>query len=146
MVTSHYLRPSSHSSYSKQFSEDGFKITTILNIDCCPSLPCILTVLFPPACSAFAVGCSVLALELWITFPSAGIYAAWLLNKEPPKMWLKALKKSALKPPQLVQTVAPKPAVQMEPPGRAPHMLRRKYKADAIHELRPRTTHFHKFY
>ncbi|SPP75963.1 guanine nucleotide exchange factor DBS isoform X2 [Drosophila guanche] len=49
-----------------------------------------------------------------------------------------SLKKLALKPPRPVQQVTPEPAVPLQPPGGAPHLLRRKYnKTDGIHELRP---------
>ncbi|XP_075168526.1 guanine nucleotide exchange factor DBS isoform X6 [Haematobia irritans] len=50
-----------------------------------------------------------------------------------------SLKKLALKPPRPVQTVTPEPAVPLQPPGGAPHLLRRKHKTDVIHELRPRS-------
>ncbi|XP_054741080.1 guanine nucleotide exchange factor DBS isoform X4 [Anastrepha obliqua] len=50
-----------------------------------------------------------------------------------------SLKKLALKPPRPVQTVTPEPAVPLQPQGGAPHLLRRKHKADLIHELRPRS-------
>ncbi|XP_061393658.1 guanine nucleotide exchange factor DBS-like, partial [Musca vetustissima] len=39
-----------------------------------------------------------------------------------------SLKKLALKPPRPVQTVTPEPAVPLQPPGGAPHLLRRKHK------------------
>ncbi|XP_034653766.1 guanine nucleotide exchange factor DBS isoform X2 [Drosophila subobscura] len=49
-----------------------------------------------------------------------------------------SLKKLALKPPRPVQQVTPEPAVPLQPPGGAPHLLRRKYnKTDGIHEFRP---------
>ncbi|XP_022218469.2 guanine nucleotide exchange factor DBS isoform X2 [Drosophila obscura] len=49
-----------------------------------------------------------------------------------------SLKKLALKPPRPVQQVTPEPAVPLQPPGGAPHLLRRKHnKTDGIHELRP---------
>ncbi|XP_046866240.1 guanine nucleotide exchange factor DBS isoform X2 [Drosophila willistoni] len=51
-----------------------------------------------------------------------------------------SLKKLALKPPRPVQQVTPEPAVPLQPPGGAPHLLRRKLnKTDGIHELRPRS-------
>ncbi|KAM7344260.1 guanine nucleotide exchange factor DBS isoform 6-T10 [Cochliomyia hominivorax] len=50
-----------------------------------------------------------------------------------------SLKKLALKPPRPIQTVTPEPAVPLQPPGGAPHLLRRKHKTDVIHELRPRS-------
>lgn len=37
-----------------------------------------------------------------------------------------SLKKLALKPPRPVQQVTPEPAVPLQPPGGAPHLLRRK--------------------
>lgn len=37
-----------------------------------------------------------------------------------------SLKKLALKPPRPVQEVTPEPAVPLQPPGGAPHLLRRK--------------------
>ena len=39
-----------------------------------------------------------------------------------------SLKKLALKPPRPIQTVTPEPAVPLQPPGGAPHLLRRKHK------------------
>ncbi|XP_015038992.1 guanine nucleotide exchange factor DBS isoform X4 [Drosophila pseudoobscura] len=49
-----------------------------------------------------------------------------------------SLKKLALKPPRPVQQVTPEPAVPLQPPGGAPHLLRRKQnKTDGIHDLRP---------
>ncbi|XP_030369624.1 guanine nucleotide exchange factor DBS isoform X2 [Scaptodrosophila lebanonensis] len=51
-----------------------------------------------------------------------------------------SLKKLALKPPRPVQQVTPEPAVPLQPPGGAPHLLRRKLnKTDGMHELRPRS-------
>lgn len=37
-----------------------------------------------------------------------------------------SLKKLTLKPPRPVQTVTPEPAVPLQPPGGAPHLLRRR--------------------
>ncbi|XP_017837139.1 guanine nucleotide exchange factor DBS isoform X3 [Drosophila busckii] len=51
-----------------------------------------------------------------------------------------SLKKLALKPPRPVQQVTPEPAVPLQPPGGAPHLLRRKQnKTIIMHELRPRS-------
>nr|XP_036234159.1 guanine nucleotide exchange factor DBS-like [Bactrocera oleae] len=50
-----------------------------------------------------------------------------------------SLKKLAVKPQRPVQTVTPEPAVPLQPQGGAPHLLRRKHKADLIHEFRPRS-------
>ncbi|XP_030557055.1 guanine nucleotide exchange factor DBS isoform X2 [Drosophila novamexicana] len=50
-----------------------------------------------------------------------------------------SLKKLALKPPRPVQQVTPEPAVPLQPPGGAPHLLRRKPNKTGIHELRPRS-------
>ncbi|XP_023171660.2 guanine nucleotide exchange factor DBS isoform X6 [Drosophila hydei] len=50
-----------------------------------------------------------------------------------------SLKKLALKPPRPVQQVTPEPAVPLQPPGGAPHLLRRKQNKTGIHELRPRS-------
>ncbi|XP_004525940.1 guanine nucleotide exchange factor DBS isoform X6 [Ceratitis capitata] len=50
-----------------------------------------------------------------------------------------SLKKLAVKPTRPVQTVTPEPAVPLQPQGGAPHLLRRKHKADLIHDLRPRS-------
>ncbi|XP_051859897.1 guanine nucleotide exchange factor DBS isoform X3 [Drosophila albomicans] len=50
-----------------------------------------------------------------------------------------SLKKLALKPPRPVQQVTPEPAVPLQPPGGAPHLLRRKQIKTGIHELRPRS-------
>lgn len=43
-----------------------------------------------------------------------------------------SLKKLALKPPRPIQTVTPEPAVPLQPPGGAPHLLRRKHKVSVI--------------
>ncbi|XP_032590893.1 guanine nucleotide exchange factor DBS isoform X3 [Drosophila grimshawi] len=50
-----------------------------------------------------------------------------------------SLKKLALKPPRPVQQVTPEPAVPLQPPGGAPHLLRRKQIKTGIHDLRPRS-------
>ncbi|XP_037904772.1 guanine nucleotide exchange factor DBS isoform X5 [Hermetia illucens] len=57
-----------------------------------------------------------------------------------------SLKKLTLKPPRPVQTVTPEPAVPLQPPGGAPHLLRRRThsKNDTtiwmdVHDTRPRS-------
>ena len=45
-----------------------------------------------------------------------------------------SLKKLALKPPRPIQTVTPEPAVPLQPPGGAPHLLRRKPKVSVFHD------------